>query len=230
VHDLEEMLRESLHEEVDGYEPRAIGKEEMLRHRLRRRRALNAAGSAILALTLVAGATVLAESLTHETSFVEQSPLPSVASSITRHPSTTSKPKASKPSASKSSGKRATNPTTTPGVAPSVVVATDKDNGGTVVLRRGQQLRVVLSSTYWQFQKSSNPAVLRDEGQPQVSPQQTSSSGSCVPGQGCGTVTATFLAVSPGRATVTATRTSCGEALRCTGANGQFTLKVVVQH
>ena len=105
------------------------------------------------------------------------------------------------------------------------VDATDKSNGGTVELRRGQELTVDLSSTYWQFQSSSDSKVLRLEGQPKVSP----SSSGCVPGQGCGTATATFLAVAAGTATVTATRSSCGEALRCTGANGRFSLRVIVR-
>jgi hypothetical protein len=109
------------------------------------------------------------------------------------------------------------------------VIETDKNNGDTLVLRRGQQLSVVLSSTYWQFQSSSNPAVLRPEGRPQVNPQLPPGSGGCVPGQGCGAASATFLAIAAGRVTVTATRTTCGEALRCIGANGRFSLQVIVQ-
>jgi len=110
------------------------------------------------------------------------------------------------------------------------VVATDSDNGGTIVLRPGQKLKVVLSSTYWQFQDSSDRAVLRLDGQPQYAPRSTDPSGaSCVPGQGCGTATAIFRAISAGQATVTATRNACGEALRCTGSQGSYMLNVIVR-
>ena len=106
-----------------------------------------------------------------------------------------------------------------------IVRANDGSNGRTIAIRRGQRLRVVLSSTYWQLQPSSNTTVLGLIGRPTISPQLTG----CVPGEGCGTATATYLASRDGKATVTATRTSCGEALRCTGAGGLFTLHVLVR-
>ena len=82
---------------------------------------------------------------------------------------------------------------------------------------------MVLSSTYWQFQPSSDPSVLRAEGSPATSP-----SPGCVPGAGCGTATATFTALSPGQATIVATRTSCGEAMLCQGSAGHYQIEVVV--
>jgi len=112
----------------------------------------------------------------------------------------------------------------TPGLHAVVVLANDGSNGNTVAIRRGQRLRVVLSSTYWQLQPSSNTTVLGLVGRPATTPKLTG----CVPGGGCGTATATYLASADGHATVTATRTSCGEALRCIGASGKFTLHVVV--
>lgn len=105
------------------------------------------------------------------------------------------------------------------------VTVTEKDNGTTLTLVAGQRVRVVLSSTYWQFQDSSDPAVLRADGQPRVSPQPSG----CVPGAGCGTATATFLAVASGSAEIKATRTSCGEAMGCTGNEGLYTLRVTVR-
>ena len=50
----------------------------------------------------------------------------------------------------------------------------------------------------------------------------------CVPGEGCGTVTALYDAVAPGRADVNAKRTSCGEAMSCTGNLGFYRVTVVV--
>lgn len=114
--------------------------------------------------------------------------------------------------------------TLTPTRAPPVVRVTERQNNRTVRLRRGQQLRVVLHSTYWQFQKTSNPAALHLEHPPRVR-----SSGSCVPGGGCGTVTATYRATAAGESVVTAERNSCGEASGCTAATGRYTLHVIVR-
>ena len=111
-----------------------------------------------------------------------------------------------------------------PGAGAGPTSVSDRDNGTTVRLHTGGRLRVVLDSTYWAFAPSSDPAVLRGDGTPVVDPQASG----CVPGAGCGTVTATFTAVAGGSATVTATRTTCGEAMRCTGANGRYTVTVVV--
>jgi hypothetical protein len=100
----------------------------------------------------------------------------------------------------------------------------ERQNGKTVSLRRGQRLLVVLHSTYWKFQGSSNRKVLRQRGAPSVEPAL----GRCVPGGGCGTVTASFLGAGAGSASVTATRTSCGEALGCTASSGRYAVRVVV--
>ncbi|TMC07281.1 MAG: hypothetical protein E6J41_16490 [Chloroflexi bacterium] len=106
--------------------------------------------------------------------------------------------------------------------APAVVRVADADNGRTVTLTTGGRLALALGSTYWNVAGSSNAAVLRQDGQPVVSP------GSCPPGVGCGQVSATFTAVGPGRADVTASRSSCGEALSCTGGAGRYRVTVVV--
>jgi hypothetical protein len=105
------------------------------------------------------------------------------------------------------------------------VMVGDQDNGSTVTLSPGEHLRLVLGSTYWTIQGSSEPQVLRAEAQPVLSAQPSG----CVPGGGCGTASATFLAVTTGQAVVTATRTSCGEGMGCTGDTGRFSLNVVVR-
>jgi hypothetical protein len=106
------------------------------------------------------------------------------------------------------------------------VTATEADNGGIVALRRGGTLTVTLHSTYWTINGSSAPAVLHQTGPATTSPAPPSQH--CVPGQGCGTVTATFSALTDGKADVTASRTSCGEALRCTPAQSSWVVHVVV--
>jgi hypothetical protein len=51
----------------------------------------------------------------------------------------------------------------------------------------------------------------------------------CVPGEGCGTVAVAFEAVRPGRQTIVATRTSCGEAMGCTADQGRYQVTIVVR-
>jgi hypothetical protein len=92
------------------------------------------------------------------------------------------------------------------------------------VIHAGDSVRVILSSTYWSFHDSSNSDILRSDGSAQVVPQLSG----CVPGQGCGTVTATFKGLSVGTASIVAMRTVCGEALRCRGPNGHYQVTVRV--
>lgn len=126
------------------------------------------------------------------------------------------------------------DPTTAPGVplrtpptnGPRIMVISDQDNGHSVSLRAGERLELQLASTYWQVDGSSDSSVLRLTAgtSVSVSPQIRG----CVPGEGCGTVTALFDAVAPGRAYVSASRTSCGEAMSCTGSLGFYRVTVVV--
>jgi hypothetical protein len=105
-----------------------------------------------------------------------------------------------------------------------VVRASELQNNKTVALRKGQRLQVVLHSTYWQFQGSTDRTVLVRTGPARVRPRLSG----CVPGGGCGTVTAVYLATGSGTADVTAGRTTCGEALGCTPAASRYTLHVRV--
>ncbi len=107
---------------------------------------------------------------------------------------------------------------------PATLSAGDQDNGHRLTAHVGDHLLLTLNSTYWTVQGSSNPAILRQSGQPLVVP----TFGGCVPGQGCGIVRASFDAVAPGAADVTASRTSCGEALACTGGAGSYRVTVLV--
>jgi hypothetical protein len=105
------------------------------------------------------------------------------------------------------------------------LTATDGENGHRITVHVGDRVSVILHSTYWDFAGSSNAAVMAPDGSPKVSPNPSG----CVPGQGCGTVTAVFVAIAPGTAQITASRVSCGEALRCTGSAGTYRLAVTVQ-
>jgi hypothetical protein len=105
------------------------------------------------------------------------------------------------------------------------LTATDAENGHAITVHVGDRVTVVLHSTYWNFAGSSNAGVMTPDGSPVVSPSPSG----CVPGQGCGTVTAVFAAAAPGSARLTASRISCGEALRCTGSAGVYGLTVTVK-
>lgn len=115
--------------------------------------------------------------------------------------------------------------TTQPTHNGTTVTLSDADSARTVTVHIGDRLSVVLHSTYWTFAATSNPSVLLAEGQPAVSPNPSG----CVPGQGCGTVTAGFVAIAAGSAEIGASRTSCGEALRCSGSAGSYRLTVIVK-
>ena len=98
------------------------------------------------------------------------------------------------------------------------------DAGRTVPVVQGGRLVVALDSTYWTFRPVAPRGVLRAIGPPLVVPRLSH----CVPGQGCGTVTAEFQATGTGAATVEATRTTCGEALRCAPGQGDYRVQVRV--
>jgi photosystem II stability/assembly factor-like uncharacterized protein len=99
-------------------------------------------------------------------------------------------------------------------------------NGKTVYARVGAGLRVVLDSTYWTVNGSSSAKVLAASGPVRHVPQRNSRS--CVPGAGCGSVSQSFVAVASGRASITAHRTVCGEAMACRPDQQNFVITVVV--
>jgi predicted secreted protein len=138
-------------------------------------------------------------------------------------PKLTPPPGTSSPTSSVASTLTPTRVSTTAGST--TVTATEEDNGRTVRLRQGQQLHVVLHSTYWTMKPVTQSQVLSAGGDPVISPQPSG----CVAGGGCGTVTARYDAVAPGRTEVTATRTSCGEAMGCTAADATWMVAVLVE-
>jgi hypothetical protein len=99
----------------------------------------------------------------------------------------------------------------------------DIDNGHTLTVSTGATLSLVLHSTYWTFGGSSAPSVVAVSGSAMYSPRQGG-----VPGSGNGTVTETLRALAPGRATLSASRMSCGEALRCGPGQGSYSVVIVV--
>jgi hypothetical protein len=116
-------------------------------------------------------------------------------------------------------------PKATAAASPATLQVGDGDNGHTVIVPVGSTVTLVLTSTYWQVQGSSDPAVLALVTGPTASGAAITA---CVPGAGCGAVTTVFHALASGRASIAAARTTCGEAMRCTGSAGAYAVTIVV--
>ena len=103
------------------------------------------------------------------------------------------------------------------------ITVSESDDGRTLHVSVGQRVVLLLHSTYWMIDGSSDPAAIQPDGDATASPAP-----GCVPGAGCGTVSEVFVAVRPGVATLRASRTSCGEALACTDGQGSFAVSLTV--
>jgi hypothetical protein len=111
---------------------------------------------------------------------------------------------------------------------PTVIVVRDHDNGKAVSAGAGDRIELILSSSYWHVTGSSAPSVLRQDGPPVLLPRPSG----CphIPGLGCIPVRADFTALTDGRAVITASRSACGEALRCKPDQTRFTVIVVIRN
>ncbi|MEI6867265.1 MAG: protease inhibitor I42 family protein [Actinomycetes bacterium] len=100
-----------------------------------------------------------------------------------------------------------------------------------VTVKLGTPITLTLHSMYWQLQPMKSGAALATSGAPilkPVAPGPKAPAGCGVPGTGCGTQLWKFKTVKVGTTQIMATRTSCGEALRCVPPNDRFSLTVKV--
>ena len=110
---------------------------------------------------------------------------------------------------------------------PPTVVITEKDAGHVVHVHRGDVVSWQLYSTYWTMGRPGGGVLVRTANHVPAVPRHRSHS--CdYPGSGCGTVQLDFRAAASGRVTLKAHRISCGEALRCVGKQGSFSVTVIV--
>lgn len=102
----------------------------------------------------------------------------------------------------------------------------EADDGESRTVNVGQKVVVTLASTYWTIAAPSDARVLDQDAPPVVVPGGPS----CpkIPGTGCGTVMAAFTASAPGQTDLSAVRTSCGEALRCSESQSHWRFHVQV--
>jgi hypothetical protein len=114
------------------------------------------------------------------------------------------------------------------GGGPRVIVVRDDADGKALSVRAGDRIELILSSSYWHVTGSSAPRVLRQDGPPVL----LSRPSSCpdIPGLGCAPVRADFTARTDGTAVITASRSTCGEALRCQQDQTRFTVTVAVRN
>ena len=113
--------------------------------------------------------------------------------------------------------------------ASSPVTINEYNNGHTVTLSVGQHATVVLHSTYWSIATLGSTRPLNQLGAAVYAPRLPSAKGGCVAGQGCGTVSVHYVASAPGIIHLHASRTSCGEALRCTPALSHWAVTIRVR-
>jgi hypothetical protein len=110
---------------------------------------------------------------------------------------------------------------------PMVIVVHDNANGKAVSARAGDRIELILSSSYWHVTGSSAPSVLRQDGPPVLLSRPSSCP--AIPGLGCNPVRTEFTALTDGKAVITASRSTCGEALRCQSDKTRFTVNVIVR-
>jgi hypothetical protein len=108
------------------------------------------------------------------------------------------------------------------------IVVRDDANGKMVQARPGDRIELILSSSYWDVAGSSSPRVLRQDGPATLMARPSSCP--TIPGLGCTPVEITFTALADGKAVITASRSSCGEALRCAPDQTRFTVTVIVRN
>jgi len=98
----------------------------------------------------------------------------------------------------------------------------ESSNGKHLAVHFGDTIVVTLHSTYWTFGVPGGFIL-----QP-ITPPQVGKGVNCpsVPGSGCGTVTMTYNVGKVGTGRIVAHRTSCGEALKCTEAQSNWSVSL----
>lgn len=102
------------------------------------------------------------------------------------------------------------------------ITISESSNNKTVTLPVGDHLLVQLHSTYWSFAYPVSSALVK------ISASTVPGGAGCptFPGSGCGAVSVTFNAKRVAAVQISAHRTSCGEAMLCTGAKGHWTARI----
>ncbi len=115
--------------------------------------------------------------------------------------------------------------------AVTTTLLSEKNASKTVVVKLGSKIELSLHSMYWQLTVPAKSSSLTSKGAPilkPILPGPKAPAGCRIAGSGCGTQIWVFSATKVGLTHLVASRTTCGEAMQCTGANGRFTVSVKV--
>lgn len=110
--------------------------------------------------------------------------------------------------------------------ASSIRILNENSANKTYSVKVGATFHLVLHSTYWSLASIASSAPIKSLGNPK--PTTSSPGPANPPGMGTGTLDWTLKAVRRGTYALTASRTSCGEALRCTGNQGSYLVRIRV--
>lgn len=107
-----------------------------------------------------------------------------------------------------------------PSNAATAVTANESNNAKSLTVHVGDTIRVALKSAAWTI-NDADGTVLVALGAEQYSPGR--------PGPGCcGSASRSFTAKAAGTAALTADRTTCGEALKCSPEQSRYSVRVRV--
>jgi len=115
--------------------------------------------------------------------------------------------------------------------ATTITSLSEKNASKTVIVKLGSRVELTLHSMYWGLAVPAKSSSLTSKGAPilkPIFPSPSAPAGCKIAGSGCGTQTWEFVATKVGTTHLVASRTTCGEALRCTGTNGRFAVTVKV--
>ena len=96
----------------------------------------------------------------------------------------------------------------------------------TYAIKVGTSFHLVLHSTYWSLTPLPASAPIKSLGDPVAA--LGSNSPSNPPGMGTGSLDWALKAVRVGKFSLQATRTSCGEALRCTDSQSKYLVNIKI--
>jgi predicted secreted protein len=115
--------------------------------------------------------------------------------------------------------------------ATTITSLSEKNASKTVAVKLGSNVELTLHSMYWGLAVPAKSSSLTSKGAPilkPIFPSPSAPAGCKIAGSGCGTQTWEFAAKKVGTTHLVASRTTCGEAMKCTGANGRFAVTVKV--
>jgi hypothetical protein len=116
-------------------------------------------------------------------------------------------------------------PSDRPATPPLGAIALSEASAGrTFQIHRGDRVVLSLHNTYWHIVLPVG-RILTQTGAQKVAPAPQ---GTCRPSVGCGIVQATFIASATGSTELTASRTTCGEAMACPPGQGSYVTHLVV--